>query len=124
MQANRATKGRVNRAVTKHTLTADVANHLVEMPARRRRRSAALEFGGDLRTELDRPAAHGLLADTDSPLSQQLFDVPKTQGETEVEPDRMTDHIGWKAVTLEGKSRHWGPLSPKTGRSRDHSALA
>ena len=66
-------------------LTADVADHLVEMPSRRRRRSAAHESGGDLRTELDRPASHGLMADADPALSQQFFDVAKAEGETEVE---------------------------------------
>ena len=78
----------------------------------------------DLRPELDGPATHGLVADADPALRQQLLDITKAQGETEVEPDRMTDHIGWKTLTLEGKSRHWGLLPPKAGRSRDHSAFA
>jgi len=66
------------------------------------------QLGGDLRTEFDRPAAHGLVADADPALSQQVFDVAEAQGEAELEPDGVADHVGWKAVTLEGKSRHGG----------------
>ena len=54
------------------------------------------QFGGNLRTEFDRPAAHGFVADADPALSQQLFDVAEALGEAEVEPDGVADHVGGK----------------------------
>lgn len=104
-------------------LTADAADYLAGSPARRGRCSASLEIGRDLWPEPDRPAAHGLVAGTDPALSQQLLDIPKTEYEAEVEPDRVPDHISRKALTLEGKSRHWGCLPPETGLAESKSHL-
>ncbi len=42
-------------------------------------RTKYLRSTGDLRTESDRPAAHGLVADADPALSQQLFDVKESR---------------------------------------------
>lgn len=56
-------------------------------------------------------------------LGQQIFDIAKTQREAEAQSNRVADDFGWKAVTLEGNSREWGPLRPKSGRSRDHVTL-
>jgi hypothetical protein len=60
----------VDRPPQIDALTADVGDHLVEMPPCRGRLSATPELGGDLRPELDRPVSDGLVADANSPLGQ------------------------------------------------------
>ena len=70
------------------------------------------------------PGADGLLALADPALSQHLLNVSKAQAEPEIKPDRMTDHFGWKAVTLERNSRHWGFVLPNAGYTRDQFAFA
>ena len=74
-----------------HAPSADIADHLVQMPTRRRRRSPALQVPGDLRAELDRPAADFLIAHLDP---RWFLDVAETQGEAEVEPHRVADDLG------------------------------
>lgn len=60
----------VDRPSQIDALTADVGDHLVEMPPCRGRLSATPELGGDLRPELDRPVSDGLVADANSPWGQ------------------------------------------------------
>lgn len=86
----------VDGVLQKDAFAVDAADHLVKMPARRWRRSAAAEFGSDLRTQLHRPASDGFVAGAGPTLSEKCFDVSKAEGEAEVEPGRMSDHIGWK----------------------------
>lgn len=82
------------------------------------------EFGSDLRPQHDRPASNCFVAHFDPALRQQLLHVAKAEGEPEVQPDCVADHVGGKAVTLEGNSRHWGLLRQKTSRCRDHVTFA
>lgn len=55
--------------------------------------TAPAQVGCDQRAELVHPAAHRLAADLHAPLRQQFLDVADAQGEPEIQPDRMTDHI-------------------------------
>ena len=66
----------------------------------------ALQVPGDLRAELDRPAADGLVADIDAALSQQLLDVPEAQVEPKIQPHRVADHVRREAVSFERKRSH------------------
>jgi hypothetical protein len=52
-----------------HPLAADVADHLVEVPAWGRGRTLPLQVLCDQRPELDRPTANGLVADLDATLA-------------------------------------------------------
>ncbi len=52
----------------------------------------------DSRFELQHPSADGLVSDLQTALRQQILDITVAQGEAHVEPDRMPDHIGRKAV--------------------------
>ena len=61
----------------------------------------ALEVPGELRPELDHPAADGLVADLDATLREQLLNVTKAERKAEVEPHGMADHIGWEPMPLE-----------------------
>jgi hypothetical protein len=55
----------------------------------------------ELRSELLRPAANGLIADLDTPRGQHFFDFAKAQGEPEIKPHGMPDDVGRKPVPLE-----------------------
>lgn len=79
-------------------LPADPADHLVQVPARRRRGPSPLQPPGDQGTELDGPAPDRLIADVDSPLHQQLLNVPKTEAEPKVQPHGLADHVSRKPV--------------------------
>lgn len=89
-----------------HPPAADPADHFVEMPARRRRRSALLQPPSDQQSELFRPAADGFVADVDAALGQQLLDIAKAQAEAEIQPDGMADHLRRETVALERQRLH------------------
>lgn len=67
-----------------HALSADPADHLIEMPARRWGQPTALQSTSNLRPELDRPAPDRLVAHVDSARRQELFDVAQAETEAEV----------------------------------------
>ena len=74
----------VDRSPKVHALTADLADHLVEVPATRGWMPAFLQVRRDLGTELGHPAADCFIAHVDAPLGQQLLDVAQTQREAEI----------------------------------------
>ena len=77
-----------------HPFAPDLADHLVQVPARRRRGPATLQAPRNLGAELDRPAADRLVADIDPALSQQILDVAKTEREAEIQP-----HTAWRMTS-------------------------
>jgi hypothetical protein len=93
-----------------HPTSVDRANHLVQIPTRRLRRSPAFQVPSDLRAELDRPTGDGLVADFDPALGQQLFDVAETQGEAKIELHRVADDLRREPMTFEGQGTHCAPL--------------
>ena len=60
---------------------------------RRLRRSATI-FG----SKMVHPAADGLIGNQDPTLSQQILDVVEAQREPNIEPDRVLDDFGRKAI--------------------------
>ena len=96
----------VDRAPKIHPLSADPADHLVQVPARRRGPSPLLKPPGDQRAEPDRPAADRLVADVHTAGRHQFLNVTKTEAETKVQPDGMADNICRKPVTLERNRLH------------------
>ena len=46
--------------------------------------AGALQIARDLGPELEGPAPNGFIADVDAALSEQLFDITKTQGQSEI----------------------------------------
>ncbi|WP_425556231.1 hypothetical protein [Deinococcus rubellus] len=61
--------------------------------------------------EIDAPCSHGFASNLDPALKKQLFDVAVTQGESVVEPDRVTNDRQWESVAgqlLIGQ--HWTTL--------------
>ena len=77
----------------------------------------------ELPAELQRPTPDRLLADLDVPLCEQFLDVPKAQGEPEVQPDRMTDHLRREAVTLVGNRSQLSLRLGRQGLSGEELAL-
>lgn len=70
------------------------------MPDAVGRSANSANVGGDGRTKLVGPAADGLVADVDSALGQQLFNVAQTQGETVIMPDSEPDDLRAEPVSL------------------------
>src|SRR6185369_5805951 len=74
--------------------------------------------------ELERPLAHGLVADGDAAGGQQLLDHPQAEREAEVEPDRVADDLRREPVAGVGgrdRRRHARPVagsSPARNLSR------
>jgi hypothetical protein len=91
----------IDRATEIHAPGTNLADHQVEAPPRRRRRLFPPQILGDLRSELDRPAANGLVAHLDPAMGEQFLDVPKAHREAEIEPDGVADDIGGESVPLE-----------------------
>jgi hypothetical protein len=89
-----------------HPLAANPADHLIQVPARRRSWPTPPQAPGDQRPEFDGPAADRLVADLDPALRQQLLDVSKTETESKIQPHSMADHISRKPVTFERDLLH------------------
>src|SRR3954471_2207522 len=53
---------------------------------------------GEALAELARPLPHGLVAHVDAAGGQHLFHHTKAQGKAKVEPDRVADDLGGKAI--------------------------
>src|SRR4051794_25656853 len=64
--------------------------------------------------ELQRPLAHGLVADRDAARGQRLLDHPQAEREAEVEPDGVADDLRREAVAGVGgrdRRRHARPVA-------------
>ena len=51
-------------------------------------------------SELDTPEAEGLPGYSYAAFGQEILDIPVTQIEAIVEPDGITDDVGWESVTF------------------------
>jgi hypothetical protein len=47
-----------------------------------------------LRTKLDTPEANGFAADCDATFSEEIFNIPETEIEPEIEPISIADDVG------------------------------
>ena len=101
-------------------LAGDGDHDLVEMPNVAAAWRLAPETAGVRRPELQRPAADRLIGDDDAALEQHLLDQPQAQREPEVQPDRMGDDLGWKAMAFVADGlAHAGPST----RARSHTRV-
>ncbi len=96
----------VDGAPQPHAPAADLADHLVEAPATGGRWPGAPEILGVEPAELQRPGADRLIADVDAAGGHQLLDVAQAEGEAEIQPHGLADHIRRKAVSLVGNGLH------------------
>jgi len=53
-------------------------------------------------SELDAPEADRFSGYSDTPFGEQVFDIAMAEIEPVVEPDGITDDVGWKSVALIG----------------------
>ena len=88
----------IDRAPQVHMLAGDPDDHLVEMPAIARPRTAAPQPSCDNRPEFQHPAAHRLVRDIEPALREKLLHIAVAQGETQVQPDGVLDDNRRKAV--------------------------
>jgi hypothetical protein len=96
----------IDRPPKVRPLAADPADHLVQVPARRRGPSPLLQPLGDQGAKLDGPAPDRLVADLDPTLRQQLLDVSKTEAEPKVQPHGVAYHVSRKPVALKRNRLH------------------
>src|SRR5260221_822267 len=69
-------------------------------------RTHAPEVPRDNRPEFQHPSPDGLVADRQLALRQQILDIAVAQGEAQVEPNRVPDHIAREAVAGVGDRLH------------------
>ncbi len=76
------------------------------MPAPARPRPTTSKLASIENAELDDPAPDSLIGHVEAALSQQVFDVPIAERETQVEPHGPLDDVGWKPVAGVGDLAH------------------
>ena len=70
------------------------------MPAIVRPRPGTTQIVSDLIAEFEKSPPNGLIQDDNPSLSQHVLDVTERQHESRIEPNRASDDIGRKTVTL------------------------
>src|SRR5260370_8598460 len=75
----------------------DFQIHLVHMPCVSRFRTATAQLIGIHLPKFQAPLTHCFIRHHDSALCQKLFDIAKTEGETEIQPHCVADNFRWEA---------------------------
>ena len=75
-------------------------------------------------TELHDPSSNCLIGDVETPLGEQVLDVPKPQRESTIEPNGMLDDDRWKAMTTVGYLAHPKSLKHQPRRSYAVNVIA
>jgi hypothetical protein len=89
----------INCAPQIHRATANRDKHLIQVPTADWFGTPSLKplrVGG---AELRNPAADRLVADVEATFGQQIFDVPETELEAQIEPHCVLDHARWEVMT-------------------------
>src|SRR5260370_2637197 len=76
------------------------------MPAVARPRATLAQPSRDRGAEFQHPAPYGLVGDLKPALGQQFLDIAVAQGEAEIEPDRVLDHLGREPMTAVAERTH------------------
>ena len=76
----------------------DGHEELVEVPRIAEAALSALQRARVLTTELPAPLTDRLVGDGDAALCQEILDVSEAQAEPVIQPDGMTDDLGWEAM--------------------------
>ena len=108
------------------TLTMNGQKDFIQVPFVTRPRAAAPELIRILLAKLATPLTDGFVGDNDATDEQELFHVPVTEGEAEIEPGRVADDLTRKPVVFveirRGGGRH--DSSTRDGCERSvHSSL-
>ena len=91
---------RVHRAP--HVLLATIEDdeHLIEIPRVAETSAPPPEPSCIRGPERPRPPSDRLIGDRDTPLGQEVLNISQTETEAKVEPDRVSDDLGWKSITV------------------------
>ncbi len=81
-------------------LTVDLNEYLINVERIAIAPMFSLQPLGELRSELDTPQPDRFVADSNTSLGQQIFDISVAQVEAVVEPHRVTDNLRWESVSL------------------------
>lgn len=79
-------------------LTIDTDEHFVQEPGVAETTLTTFQSAGVLGSKLDRPLPNRFISHVHAALSEQVFDLPKAQTESKVEPDSVADDLWWKSV--------------------------
>jgi hypothetical protein len=82
-----------------HFTATDRDEHLVQVPCGIGLRSPGTKAPRVAQTERCDPSPNGLVRYIDPTLGQQFLDVTVAQREAEIDPDRVLNDLGWKAIT-------------------------
>jgi hypothetical protein len=96
----------VDGAPQVHPFPGDPDDHLVEVPSRARAWAALPQLACDQRAKFQHPASHRFIGDIEPTLSEQFLHVSVAQREAEIEPDRVLNDLGRKAMTAIRKRSH------------------
>lgn len=88
---------------------ADLDADLVQMPPRTPPGFSVAQFFGQERCELDVPLTEGLMTDLNTTLVKQFLNVPLAEGETVVEPERVSNDAQRKTVAVGFAVSHCSP---------------
>jgi hypothetical protein len=105
----------------------DADDHLVQVPDVSRAWRLAAKAPGISGSELPTPPADRLVGYDDAAFEQHLLDQAQAQRKSEVQPDRVGDDLGWKAVTFVADGLgHGAVLTPEalTKSYRDITCFA
>jgi hypothetical protein len=96
----------IDGAPQPHPLAADLHDHFVQVPTAGGLGPGPPEILCEGLAELQGPAANGLVAGLNTAPGHHLLDIPKAEGEPEVEPNGQTDDVGREPMALEGDWLH------------------
>src|SRR5262249_27651042 len=82
------------------------------MPSRVRLGAASAQVRCNHWPEMVHPPAHCFISNRNSAFCQQIFDIAKAQGKSQIEPDRLLDDLGREPVPFVADFAH--PLGYRT----------
>ena len=100
-----------------HAYTGDPDHHLVQMPSIAWPRPTLAQPSRNRRAELQQPTPHRFIGDVEPALGEQFFHVAVAQRKAEIQPNRVLDDFGRKAIAAMALSRcrkknAGSPISP------------
>jgi hypothetical protein len=78
----------------------NVHKEFVQVPGIAQPSLSAPEPTGIRRTERPTPLSDRLVGHGDAPLGEEIFGISEAQTEPVVQPDRVTDDLGWESVAV------------------------
>jgi hypothetical protein len=78
----------------------------IEVPSRVRLGAASEQVRCDHWPEMVHPPAHCFISNRNAAFCQQIFDIAKAQGKSQIEPDRLLDDLGKEPVPFVADFHH------------------